>query len=276
MKALRILSGIEIVEESTAVAGLHQLTGLRKLAIYKLKLSKDSETFKQLRSAIEYLGSCGLQTLALNDEGSDFINSLDTMSAPPRYLSALELSGISERLPQWITKLTNLNKLTLSVTVLRMDTFERLRGLPLLFSLTFSLSAAKQDQAIEDILEKNKSESGGEIFVPSEGFQSLKLLRFFAPLVPKLSFSEDAMPALERIEMRFEAFEGLFGIDTLNRLQEVHLRVNSAADEITNFIVEDLKIIEKPKDNCGLCYHQLKRGTVLERLLIIRPFPFVC
>nr|UBY07498.1 NBS-LRR disease resistance protein [Dasypyrum villosum] len=247
MKALRILSGIEIDEQSTGVEGLHQLTGLRKLAIYKLIILKDSKTFKELRSAIEYLGSCGLQTLALNDEGSDFINSLDTMSAPPRYLSALELSGNLDSLPKWINKLSNLHKLTLSVTVLRMDTFELLCDLPLLFSLTFSLSAAKQDEAIEDILEKNKSESGGEIFVPSGGFKSLKLLRFFAPLVPKLSFTEDAMPALERIEMRFEAFEGLFGIDTLESLQEVHLRVNSAADEITNFIVEDLKAIKKPK-----------------------------
>ncbi|KAF7020260.1 hypothetical protein CFC21_033378 [Triticum aestivum] len=247
MKALRILSGIEIDEQSTGVEGLHQLTGLRKLAIYKLIILKDSKIFKELRSAIEYLGSCGLQTLALNDEGSDFINSLDTMSAPPRYLSALELSGNLDSLPKWISKLSNLHKLTLSVTVLRMDTFELLCDLPLLFSLTFSLSAAKQDEAIEDILEKNKSESGGEIFVPSAGFKSLKLLRFFAPLVPKLSFPEDAMPALERIEMRFEAFEGLFGVDTLESLQEVHLRVNSAADEITNFIVEDLKAIKKPK-----------------------------
>ena len=137
--------------------------------------------------------------------------------------------------------------LTLTVTVLQIDTFELLCNLTLLFSLTFSLSAAKQDEAIEDILEKNKSESGGKISIPSGGFKSLKLLRFFAPLVPKLRFPEDAMPALERIEMRFEAFEGLFGIDTLESLQEVHLRVNSAADEITNFIVEDLKAIEKPK-----------------------------
>lgn len=235
MKALRILSGIEIVEESTAVAGLHQLTGLRKLAIYKLRIQEDGETFKQLRSAIEYLCSCGLQTLAINDEGSNFVDSLDSMAAPPRYLSALELSGNLKRLPQWITKLDNLHKLTLSVTVLRIDTFELLCNLPFLFSLTFSVSAVNQDLDIEDIL------------VPGGGFQSLKLLRFFAPLVPKLSFSEDAMPALERIEMRFEAFKGLFGVESLQSLQEVHLRVNSATDAMTNFIIEDLKMTEKPK-----------------------------
>ncbi|CAL4985908.1 unnamed protein product [Urochloa decumbens] len=266
MKALRVLSGIEIVGESTAVDGLHQMTGLKKLAIYKLDIKKDTKTFTQLLSSIAYLCSCGLQSLAVNDEGSDFINSLDSMSAPPRYLVALELSGKLERPPKWISKLQTLSKLTLSVTVLRTDTFKLLQDLPSLFSLTFSLSAAKQNQDItKKILEKNKSESDGEIFVPA-GFKSLKLLRFFAPLVPKLGFGDNAMPALEMIQMRFEVFEGLFGIDTLENLREVHLRVNGhaaelkerdeaetqeteapeitgrkEAAEITRFFVEDLK-----------------------------------
>jgi hypothetical protein len=142
IKALRVLSGIEIVGESTAVAGLHQLTGLRKLAIYKLSIQKDGDTFKELRSTIEYLCSCGLQILAINDESSDFINSLDSMSSPPIYLIALELSGKLERPLQWISKLHSLNKLTLSVTVLRTESLELLRTLSSLFSLTFSLSAA--------------------------------------------------------------------------------------------------------------------------------------
>ena len=148
------------------------------------------------------------------------------MSAPPRYLHALELSGRLEWPPKWISKLHTLSKLTLSVTVLQNDTLKILQDLPALFSLTFSLSAAKQNQDIINILEKNKSESDGEIYIPA-GFPSLKLLRFFAPLVPKLGFGDNAMPALEMIQMRFEAFEGLFGIDTLENLREVHLRVNS-------------------------------------------------
>ncbi|KAG0530989.1 hypothetical protein BDA96_05G235200 [Sorghum bicolor] len=240
MKALRVLSGIEIIGESTAVAGLHQLTGLRKFAIYKLSINKDGDTFKELRSSIEYLGSCGLQTLAINDEGSDFINSLDTKSAPPRYLIALELSGMLERPPQWMSKLHMLNKLTLSLTVLRTDTLELICALPSLFSLTFSLNAVNLDEDTQEILEKNKEQSDGEIFVPG-GFPSLKLLRFFAPLVPKLGFSDNAMPSLEMIDMRFCAFEGLLGIDTLENLKEVHLRVNDQADETTKFFVDDLK-----------------------------------
>lgn len=253
MKALRVLSGIEIVEESSEVAaGLHQLTGLRKLAIYKLNITKGGDTFKQLQSSIEYLGSCGLQTLAINDENSEFINSLGDMPAPPRYLVALELSGKLEKLPKWITSITTLNKLTISVTVLRTETLEILHILPSLFSLTFafSLSAAKQDQdIIKDILENNKLDSDGEIVIPAEGFKSLKLLRFFAPLVPKLSFlDKNAMPALEIIEMRFKDFEGLFGIEILENLREVHLKVSDGAEAITKFLVNDLKVnTEKPK-----------------------------
>jgi len=251
MKALRILSGIEIGEDSSAVASLHQLTGLRKLAIYKLNIREGGQTFKQLRSSIEYLCSCGLQTLAINDEGSDFINSLDTMSAPPRYIIGLELSGKMEKPPKWIKDLNNLYKLILSVTVLRTDTFKLIQDLPKLFSLTFTLSADKDDRDIVDILEENKQLTDREIIIPPGGFKSLKLLRFFATLVPRLSFAvtgEDVMPELERIDMQFQAFEGIYGIETLKRLQEVHLSVGNQADEITKFLVQDLKDTPKYLD----------------------------
>ncbi|KAF7046793.1 hypothetical protein CFC21_055796 [Triticum aestivum] len=252
MKALRILSGIEIDEDSSAVASLHQLTGLRKLAIYKLNKREGCQTFTQLRSAIEYLCSCGLQTLVINDENSDFINSLDTMSSPPRYIIGLELSGKMEKPPKWIKNLENLYKLTLSVTVLKTDTFKLIQKLSKLFSLTFTLTVSKDDSRdIVDILEENKQLTGREIIIPPGGFECLKLLRFFATLVPRLSFAvtgEEVMPALERIDMRFEAFEGIYGIETLESLQEVHLSVGNQADEITKFLVQDLKDTPKYLD----------------------------
>ncbi|VAI00303.1 unnamed protein product [Triticum turgidum subsp. durum] len=251
MKALRILSGIEIDEDSSAVASLHQLTGLRKLAIYKLNIREGGQTFKQLRSSIEYLCSCGLQTLAINDESSNFINSLDTMTTPPIYIIGLELSGKMESPPKWIKELNNLYKMTLSVTVLRTDTFKLIQDLPKLFTLTFTLSAGKDDRDIVDILEENKQLTDREIIIPPGGFKSLKLLRFFATMVPRLSFAvtgREVMPALERIDMRFEAFEGIYGIETLKSLQEVHLSVGNQADEITKFLVQDLKDTPKYLD----------------------------
>jgi len=246
MKALRILSGIEI-DETTAIAGLHQLTELKKLSIYKLKILQEahSKIFTDLISAIGYLCSCGLETLAINDEDSYFINSLDDMPAPPRYLFALELSGKLERPPKWITELHTLNRLTISATVLRTDTFDLLRTLQFLFSITFSLSDATKQDDIRNILEENKSQSDGEIFVPGEGFKSLKLLRIFAPRVPKLGFSHNATPALEMIEMRFEAFEGLFGIDTLENLKVVYVQLPKATTgdtrKINELLIDDLK-----------------------------------
>ena len=60
-------------------------------------------------------------------------------------------------------------------------------------------------------------------------------------MVPRLSFAvtgREVMPALERIDMRFEAFEGIYGIETLKRLQEVHLSVGNQADEITKYLDE--------------------------------------
>ena len=229
-KALRVLSGIEISEGSTTAASLDQLTGLRKLAIYKLNIIEGQKTFIDLCSSIQYLCSCGLQTLAINDESSNFINSLDSMSAPPRYLIGLELSGMLERPPKWIVELKNLYKLTLSVTVLKTDTFKLIQDLPELFSLTFTLNR--------------------EIIVPPGGFKSLKLLRFFATLVPRLSFAVtgEVMPPLERIDLQFQAFEGIYGIETLSSLREVHLSVDNQADEITKFLVEDLKDTPKYLD----------------------------
>ena len=117
-----------------------------------------------------------------------------------------------------------------SVTVLKTDTFKLIQDLPELFSLTFTLNR--------------------EIIVPPGGFKSLKLLRFFATLVPRLSFAVtgEVMPPLERIDLQFQAFEGIYGIETLSSLREVHLSVDNQADEITKFLVEDLKDTPKYLD----------------------------
>jgi hypothetical protein len=71
-----------------------------------------------------------------------------------------------------------------------------------LFSLTFSINASShQDQSVVKTIMKNTADSGGKVLVPSEGFQSLKLLCFSALLLPLLSFLEGAMPKLPRLEL---------------------------------------------------------------------------
>uniref|UniRef100_A0A453TD53 Uncharacterized protein n=1 Tax=Aegilops tauschii subsp. strangulata TaxID=200361 RepID=A0A453TD53_AEGTS len=200
IKALQILSGVEVVEGSS---DLRHLTKLRKLAIYKLKTMVTDASLEKLRSSIEYLGGCSLQTLIIDDESSDFVKSLDGLSSPPRFLVALELSGKMMKLPKWITQLNVLNKLTLSLTAFRTDNLKDLSELKALFSLTFCFRAKQQDRQTLSIIAKNKMYSDGQITVPDSGFKSLKLMCLSGPILPLLRFSRKAMPELERLEIRY-------------------------------------------------------------------------
>ncbi|KAG2564220.1 disease resistance protein Pik-2-like [Panicum virgatum] len=240
MKTLRILSGVEIVEGSTAASALCYFTGLRKLAIYRIHNSE--VTHKDLLSSIQYLSGYSLQSLVIDDKSSEFFNTLDSMSSCPTDLNALELSGRLLKLPSWIIRLNDLVKLTLSATVLRTDNLKLLSNLYSLFSLTFSISINEsQDPAFAAILQKNKSDSGGEIFFPARGFSKLKLLRIFVPLLPSLTFAKEATPQLERIELRFRNLEGLHGLGELAMLRDVNLMVDGQASERTKLVLNDLR-----------------------------------
>jgi hypothetical protein len=249
MKNLRILSGIEIVDGSTAASELGYFTGLTKLVIYRIHNS--DEIFRDLLSSIQYLSGYSLQTLVIDDESSDFFRTLDTMSSYPTDLRALELSGKLLKLPKWLNSLNDLVKLTLSVTALQTDNLLILSGLSSLFSLTFS-SSKKHNPAIAAIVEKNKFDSGGEIFVPAGGFSKLKLLRIFVPLLPSLNFAMKATPQLEKVELRFKVLEGLHGIDELKTLRDVILLVDNQARGETKARVECLKKKENPSSKYTL------------------------
>jgi disease resistance protein RPM1 len=238
MKGLRTLSGIEIVGE---LEDLHHLTDLRKLAIYKLKLTGDNANLK-LSSSIQYLCGYSLHTLVIHDETSDFFKCLDEMTTPPESLVTLELSGMMVHLPVWITQLYAVTKLTLTMTALRKDNLSKLSNLKTLFSLTFTLAAEKQGPDTMAILAKNKLFSDGQIIIPNGGFENLKLLRLCAPLVPLLIFSEKAMPKLERLEVRFKMLEGIYGAENLASLKEVYLTLNDKDGEvITKYIAEEVR-----------------------------------
>lgn len=241
MRALRILSGIEVIQESSVADNLTEFTGLRKLVIYKLKIT-DEKSVGLFSSAIEYLGIHSLRSLTIDDDNdSNFLASLSDLSAPPRSLHALELSGNLPKLPRWISELKDLKKLTLPVTVLRMDTLELLCELPL-FSLTFSFSSSKWKPDLESILKGNESIEG-VITVNGKGFKGLNLLSLSAPLLPSLNFSQNAMPNLQRLELRFKKFEGLIGLSNLRSLKQVNLTMHVKASKTTKMKVDDLRKI---------------------------------
>lgn len=243
MKGLRILSGIEIVKDSNAATDLRHFTRLRKLAIYKVH--KDGQMFNDLLSSILYLSDYSLQSLILDDESSDFLNTPSNgleETSHPWDLRTLELSGKLPTIPKWLPRLSELIKLTLSATALRTDNLALLSELHSLFSLTFSISAANKDpDDMAAILEKNKYDSRGDIFVPARGFVKLKLLRIFVPLLPSLNFSDKGTSLLERLELRFKRLEGVHGMDNLKKLHDVILTVDDEASELTKAMVDDLK-----------------------------------
>lgn len=251
MKSLRVLSGIEIIEGQTSVASFHHLTKLRKLVIYKLNIKNGGKLFDELSSSIEDLGGYSLQTLVIDAGSCDFLSSWGAHSSAPKFLNALELSCELQmqvvNLPSWITELEALTKLTLSVGMLSGDALVHLSQLKNLFSLTFSLADAEEGLELETIRQQirvhlqhgsPKEVETIMISVQPGGFENLKLLRFSAPYVPELEFLDKAMPNLERLDLRFFAFEAVHGIKKLELLKELHFRVHTNASQYTQQMVQ--------------------------------------
>ena len=140
-------------------------------------------------------------------------------------------------------QLHNLSKLTLSVRALRTDNLNHLSVLEALFSLTFLYRGKELDRETSAILAENKLATGGEITVPPNGFKSLKLFRLFAPLLPLMRFSTNAMQHVERLDLRYSMLEGLFGAENIERLKEVHFTSNYEAgkDLMTEAIMSQMK-----------------------------------
>uniref|UniRef100_A0A0D9XU04 Uncharacterized protein n=1 Tax=Leersia perrieri TaxID=77586 RepID=A0A0D9XU04_9ORYZ len=229
----------DLPKQVRPLVALEKLTKLKKLAIFRLE-SFQLEDNELLLSVIEHLSSCSLKFLSINNNFTCFLeNSLSSSQAPPEHLYTLDLFGNLSKVPDWIDRLHNLEKLTLSLTLLTTDTLLILGGLPELFSLIFVPFAAnnKDSDALETVSDAMKTFSksslgpAGEIFVLDEGFKKLKLLRLAALALPSLSFLEGAMPALQRLELRFRMVECVHGLENLESLKQVCLTISSQAPE---------------------------------------------
>jgi len=222
---------------------LENLTNLKKLTVYRLRnFTKEDNIL--LLSAIEHLSSCSIKFLDIDDDFTGFLDiSLSASHAPPEHLHSLGLSGKLSQLPGWISRLHNLEKLTLSLTSLTASALLVLSELPELFALIFTLNSTKKKTSALQIMRRNAVESGGEIFVLAGGFEKLKLLRFVTPVLPPLSFLEGAMPNLESLELKFIMAEGVYGMENLVSLRQVLLTVSSQAPEVAKVKVSQIKTL---------------------------------
>jgi hypothetical protein len=132
---------------------LENLTNLKKLTVYRLLTFTQRDNILML-SAIKHLSSCTLKFLAIDDDFTRFLDrSLSTSQAPPEHLNTL-----GQVVPSAILDLHNLEKLTLSLTLLTESTLPVLGGLPELFSLILILdNDAKKYPDVLQILSRKKS-----------------------------------------------------------------------------------------------------------------------
>uniref|UniRef100_K3ZLJ6 AAA+ ATPase domain-containing protein n=1 Tax=Setaria italica TaxID=4555 RepID=K3ZLJ6_SETIT len=215
MMALQTLSGVEICGSSANAASakvlqaLENLTNLKKLTVYRLRAFSSKDNILLL-SVIEHLSSCSLKFLAIDDNFTGFLDSsLNASEAPPEHLHTLGLSGKLSQVPHWISRLHNLEKLTLSLTSLTEGTLPVLGGLPELFSLIFVLdNSAKKYPSVLQILTKNAMESGGEIF----GVYGLENLRSLRHVLLAVSSSAEPLgsvePGLPSFQPNFDHVQG--------------------------------------------------------------------
>ncbi|KAB1216342.1 Disease resistance protein RPM1 [Morella rubra] len=104
---------------------LGKLNQLRRLGIVKFR----RENGVALCSSIEKLTN--LRTLSITSTEENEIIDLECLSSPPPFIQRLYLSGRLEKLPQWISSLHSLAKLSLKWSQLRDDPLESLQICPI-------------------------------------------------------------------------------------------------------------------------------------------------
>lgn len=249
MSKLRTLSGIKVDKGSTvALRGMSNLTNLNKLSIY---MNVDPEFL---------LYSPSLTSLVIDVGFTGYLDGLDSLSAPFDNLRTLKLSGKLSKVPHWLSRMHFLEELTLSLTSLRTDSLVLISSLPKLCYLEFSsVDAEKQCPRLPVIVQENASESGGEIFIPC-GFNCLRTLRFSSTGLPLLTFLQGSMPELQKLELRFKMFDGVYGLENLVSLQKLHIEVSQQASHVTTEKVKQIYTSvnnhpRRPTVNCDE-YHE--------------------
>lgn len=201
---LRFLQKLGIIEaddhgSDDMMKELGMLNQLRRLVVVKVR----TENGAALCSSINMLTN--LRSLSITSTEENEIIDLESLSSPPPFLQRLYLVGSLEKLPNWISSLHSLAKVSLKWSQLRVDPLESLQGLPNLVHLDFL-------QVYE-----------GEILLfKAEGFQRLKVLGLDKlDSLKTVAVEMGAMPLLEKLILqRCKSLQRLpSGIEHLSKLK---------------------------------------------------------
>ncbi|XP_034889246.1 disease resistance protein RPM1 [Populus alba] len=191
--------------ERKLINEIGMLKQLRKLGIVNLK----KENGRDLCIALENMPH--LLSLSIASEGYGVaILDLQAMSSAPLHLQSLRLWGKLERLPEWISRLHNLAKLRLTLTMLMDgDSIKVLQALPNLRFLRFL-----------------RGYNGEKMHFEGGGFQKLKSLRLAGLTeLNTIIIDQGAIPLLEKLEIGFcqSLKEVPSGIQHLKNLKQLSL-----------------------------------------------------
>ncbi|XXG72464.1 hypothetical protein AAC387_Pa07g1556 [Persea americana] len=200
LKCLQSLLSVEA--NAKIVQQVGNLTQLRQLGITKVR----KDYGKELCSSIQRMkGLRHLHIIANNGE----MLQVEELSSPPQWLQRLFLEGHLEKLPHWITSLTNLRRLILELSQLKEDPLPQIGPLPNLL-----------------VLELARAYEGQQLCFVSGCFPRLKELHLSG--LKNLNHVRIELGAMPRIKMLcLDRCVGLTtlpeGIEHLNGLRELHL-----------------------------------------------------
>ena len=141
----------------------------------------------------------------VSEDDLNFLKDECTLvESPLLALESLYLWGSLDALPNWVTSLTNLTKLSLTSTRLGADAVEALGTLPNLIQLSLFEGAFKEEE---------------RLCFSAESFKSLKLLHLRGFSLGSVVFEIGAMPCLERALLsevgQISGIENLVGLKTI-------------------------------------------------------------
>ncbi|XP_057420440.1 disease resistance protein RPM1-like [Lotus japonicus] len=180
LESLQTLS--EVAMNSSQVALLKELGELRQLRELRLAFAElEVEEIDLLWYSINKMQHLEKLHLCANDGG---FSDLHLISPPPT-LQKLLLNGILKKLPEWISELANLVKLTLEWSNLTDDPLKSLKKLPNLLSLTMWSCYEGESMHFQD-----------------RDFQKLKLLRLQSMTSLKsIVIEKGALHSLRELEL---------------------------------------------------------------------------